>query len=52
MAVRIGYGEVFIIFMTQKEVKVKELVVKPKKGMSYQKHNHRSEIWLVTERIL
>ena len=30
-----------------KEVKVKELVVKPKKGMSYQKHNHRSEIWLV-----
>ena len=26
---------------------VKELVVKPKKGMSYQKHNHRSEIWLV-----
>jgi len=30
-----------------KEVKVKELVVNPNKGMSYQRHNQRSEIWLV-----
>ena len=32
-----------------KEVKVKELIVSPKKGMSFQKHKHRNEIWLVTE---
>lgn len=37
----------FYNFYDSKEVKVKELVVKPKKGMSFQKHNHRSEIWLV-----
>ena len=30
-------------------VKVKELVVDPGKGMSYQKHFKRSEIWLVSE---
>ena len=32
-----------------KEVKVKELIVSPKKGMSFQKHKHRNEIWLVTK---
>jgi len=37
----------FYNFYDSKEVKVKELVVKPKKGMSFQKHNHRNEIWLV-----
>lgn len=37
----------FYNFYDSKDVKVKELVVKPKKGMSYQKHNHRNEIWLV-----
>jgi len=37
----------FYNFYDSKEVKVKELIVNPKKGMSFQKHNHRSEIWLV-----
>ena len=37
----------FYNFYDSKEVKVKELVVNPKKGMSFQKHNQRNEIWLV-----
>ena len=32
-----------------KEVKVKELVVSPEKGMSFQKHNKRNEIWLISK---
>jgi cytidyltransferase-like protein len=31
------------------DVKVKELVVDPKKGMSFQRHFKRNEIWLVSE---
>jgi mannose-6-phosphate isomerase-like protein (cupin superfamily) len=31
------------------DVKVKELVVDPQKGMSFQKHFKRHEIWLVSE---
>ena len=42
------WGSFYNLF-DSKEVKVKELVVKTKKGMSYQRHNRRSEIWLVTE---
>lgn len=36
-------------FYDSKEVKVKELIVYPKKGMSFQKHNQRNEIWLVVQ---
>ncbi len=39
----------FYNFYDSKEVKVKELIVSPKKGMSFQKHRHRNEIWLVTK---
>ena len=31
-----------------KDVKVKELIVEPKKGMSYQRHKERNEIWFVS----
>ena len=31
------------------EVKVKELIVHPGKGMSFQKHFKRSEIWMVSK---
>ena len=31
------------------DVKVKELIIGPKKGMSYQKHTKRNEIWLVSK---
>ena len=41
-----GWGDFFNIFDTI-EVKVKELVVHPGKGMSFQKHSKRNEIWLV-----
>lgn len=27
--------------------RIKELIIKPGKGISYQKHNHRSEVWYV-----
>jgi len=37
----------FYNFYDSKDVKVKELIVNPKKGMSFQKHNQRNEIWLV-----
>lgn len=37
----------FYNFYDSRDVKVKELIVNPKKGMSFQKHNRRNEIWLV-----
>lgn len=40
------WGSFYNLF-DSKEVKVKELIVEPKKGMSFQKHNYRNEIWLV-----
>ena len=49
MIVKSEYGEVFHNFYDSKEVKVKELIVSPKKGMSFQKHKQRNEIWLVTK---
>lgn len=42
------WGEYFNLYEDD-GVKVKELIVEPNKGMSYQKHNKRSEIWLVSQ---
>ena len=42
------WGEFFNLFEDD-QVKVKELVVEPNKGMSLQKHHKRSEIWLVSQ---
>ena len=42
------WGEFFNLFEDD-QVKVKELVIKPGKGMSLQKHYKRSEIWLVSQ---
>jgi len=42
------WGSFFNLFEGE-HVKVKELVVDPKKGMSFQKHFKRHEIWLVSE---
>ena len=42
------WGEFFNLFEDD-QVKVKELIVEPKKGMSLQKHYKRSEIWLVSQ---
>ena len=41
------WGEFFNLFEDE-QVKVKELIIEPKKGMSLQKHSKRSEIWLVS----
>ena len=42
------WGKFFNLF-EQEHIKVKELIIAPGKGMSFQKHNHRNEIWLVSE---
>mgnify|MGYP001187184551 CR=1 FL=1 len=41
-----NWGEFFNLFV-EKNIKVKELIINPKKGMSFQKHFHRNEIWFV-----
>ena len=42
------WGEFFNLF-EDNQVKVKELIVEPGKGMSLQRHAKRSEIWLVSQ---
>ncbi len=42
------WGSFYNLFEDGKEIKVKELIVKPGHGMSFQKHSKRSEIWLVS----
>ena len=42
------WGLFFNLFDSD-DVKVKELVIKPNKGMSYQRHKKRDEIWLVSK---
>ena len=42
------WGHFYNLFYTL-EIKVKELIIEPKKGMSFQKHAKRNEIWLVSK---
>jgi cytidyltransferase-like protein len=42
------WGAFYNLFESE-DIKVKELIVDPKKGMSFQKHFKRSEIWLVSK---
>jgi len=42
------WGSFFNLF-DSKDVKVKELIIKPNKGMSFQRHKDRNEIWLVSK---
>ena len=42
------WGSFYNLF-EEKQVKVKELIVNPGKGMSFQKHFKRNEIWMVSE---
>jgi len=37
------------LFEDGQEIKVKELIVSPGEGMSFQKHFKRNEIWLVSK---
>ena len=42
------WGSFYNLFDSE-EVKVKELIINPKKGMSFQRHTQRDEIWLVSK---
>tara|TARA_B100000963_G_scaffold308859_1_gene284530 strand:+ start:809 stop:1585 length:777 start_codon:yes stop_codon:yes gene_type:complete len=42
------WGNFFNLF-DSKDVKVKELIIKPKRGMSFQRHKERNEIWLISQ---
>ena len=42
------WGSFYNLF-EEEQVKVKELIVMPKKGMSFQKHFKRNEIWMVSK---
>ncbi len=42
------WGKFYNLF-TDHRLKLKELIVLPKKGLSFQRHNHRSEIWFVSK---
>ncbi len=42
------WGDFYNLFDSL-DTKVKELIVKPGKGMSFQKHYKRNEIWLISE---
>lgn len=46
--VKRSWGEYYVLF-SDKDVVVKELIVNPNQGMSFQRHFHRNEIWLVTD---
>ena len=42
------WGSFFNLY-SDEGIKVKELIVNPQSGMSFQRHFHRSEIWLVSQ---
>lgn len=42
------WGEFYELF-SNKNLKVKELVVLPKQGMSFQRHFYRNELWFISE---
>ena len=42
------WGKFYNLFVN-KNLKLKELIVDPKKGMSFQRHFHRNEIWFVSK---
>tara|TARA_B100000900_G_scaffold414942_1_gene443153 strand:+ start:2633 stop:3415 length:783 start_codon:yes stop_codon:yes gene_type:complete len=42
------WGEFYELY-SNKNLKVKELVVLPKQGMSFQRHLHRNELWFISE---
>lgn len=42
------WGNFYNLFLDE-NIKVKELVINPKKGMSFQRHFYRNEIWFISE---
>ena len=43
-----SWGTFYELFQ-DKNIKLKELIVEPKRGMSFQRHFHRNELWFVSE---
>tara|TARA_B100000242_G_C43036798_1_gene483377 strand:+ start:1118 stop:1894 length:777 start_codon:yes stop_codon:yes gene_type:complete len=43
-----SWGTFYELFQ-DKNIKLKELIVEPKQGMSFQRHFHRNELWFVSE---
>jgi cytidyltransferase-like protein len=43
------WGKFYNLYQDSKSIKVKELIVYPKQGMSFQRHFKRNEIWLVSK---
>ena len=41
-------GKIFNLF-EDKNLKLKELIISPNNGMSFQRHFHRNEIWFVSK---
>lgn len=39
----------FSTLLTKSNIKVKELVIEPNQGISFQRHLHRSEVWFIYE---
>ena len=39
----------FNTFLTKNNLKIKELIIDPQKGLSFQRHQNRMELWLITE---
>ena len=42
------WGDFYNLFLDE-NIKVKELILYPKKGMSFQKHRYRNEIWFISK---
>jgi cytidyltransferase-like protein len=42
------WGSFYNLFF-DKKIKIKELIINPKKGMSFQRHFYRSELWFVSD---
>ena len=42
------WGDFYNLYL-EKNLKLKELIIHPKKGMSFQRHFHRNEIWFVSQ---
>jgi cytidyltransferase-like protein len=43
------WGKFYNLYQDSQSIKVKELIVYPKQGMSFQRHFKRNEIWLVSK---
>lgn len=43
------WGNFLNLYQDKNNTKVKELIINPRKGMSFQKHKYRNEIWFISK---